>query len=122
MRYTRMFAVVGFITVAAVALLFSSVYAQQTSGNSPSAATSAVLQTDTVVNPHGSAIQAPVTNVHWRGFRGGRFYGARFHSGFYAKPYLYRSYPYSYRSYTYRPYNCWWNGIRWVCPKKLIIY
>ena len=124
MRYTRMVTVVGFVSIAAVASLFSSVYAQQTSGNSAPVATSTVVQTDTVVNPHGSVLMAPVTSVHWRGRSGGRFYGTRFHKGFSSRPYLYRSwsYPYSYRSYIYRPYNCWWNGYRWVCPKRLPVY
>jgi len=123
MRHTSMFIIVSFISVAAVLLFFSSVYAQQLPGSSASRASSTAALTDTVVNPHGSAIEAPVTNVHWRGWRGGRFYGARFHRGFYSRPYLYKSYPYSYRYYSSYPYSrCWWNGYRWVCPKKVIVY
>jgi hypothetical protein len=125
MSYRDLFTVVGLVSVAAVVLFFSPVYAQQTPGTSTAAASSTMVQTDTVVNPHGSAIQAPVTNVHWRGgFRGGFYGGRRFYGGFYNRPYLYRSwYPYSYRSYysSYPYFKCWWNGYNWVCPKKRVI-
>ncbi len=94
-------------------LLSSSAYAGQPVGDlSQQPAT----YTDTVVNPHGPAIQAPVNAVHWRGWRRG--WGYRGWHGPYYRPYRYGTYYYG-----YRPPRCWWNGYRWrSIPRRAIIY
>lgn len=123
MRYMRAFTIVGLVSMAMVVLFFSASYAQQAPVNSSSVPVSAAVQTDTVVNPWNSELQAPVTNVRWRGGYGGR----SFYRGSFYRPYrFYRSYgyysPYA-SSYYYRyPSRCWWNGYRWICGKKAIIY
>jgi hypothetical protein len=106
----------GLLGVAAAAMglalmLLSSAYAGQSVGDlSQKTAT----HKDTVVDPLGSPIQAPVSNVYWRG--SGRVYGGVY-------PPYYRPYRYGTYYYGYRPYRCWWNGYRWKCkPRRVIVY
>ncbi|MGO9120645.1 MAG: hypothetical protein ACLQPD_23905 [Desulfomonilaceae bacterium] len=114
MRPGRIFVVVSLMSLFMVAVFAGSSYAQQTSGTASYDQSSARGYTDTVVSPEKSEVQASVTTVGWR------------HGGYWRGPYR-RGYwrPY-YRygwSYSYPPYpRCWWNGWRWICPRRVVIY
>jgi hypothetical protein len=123
MRSMSAFTIVGLVSMAMVALFFGAGYAQQAPVNSSPVAVSAAAQTDTVVSPWDLELRVPVTNVRWRGGHWGR----SFHRGSFYRPYrLYRPYafysPYAYSYYYRYPSRCWWNGYRWVCGRRAIIY
>ena len=120
MRYSTVLAV---LMVAAAALLVLAVgvaRAEQSLGTSPLGitGTGATVLADRVVNPEGTTLQVPVTNVRWRGgYYGGRHYSGR-HSGYWRPYHRYRSYYYG----DPRP-RCWWNGYRWICrPGRWGVY
>jgi hypothetical protein len=119
MKNISVFRAIPLAALGLTLMLFSSADAGQPLGDlSPKAA----AYTDTVVAPHGSAIQAPVSKAYWRGSRGyGGWYGP------YHRPYRYGAFsgPYRYRTFYYgnRAYRCWWNGYRWKCPpRRVMVY
>ncbi|MBI5570445.1 MAG: hypothetical protein HY914_10910 [Desulfomonile tiedjei] len=110
MRYGKVVPVLIVAAMAVLVVLVGVARADQSLGTS-SSATAAMGRTvlaDRVVNPEGTMLQVPVTNVDWRG----RHYGGR-HSGYWRPYNKFRSYYYSYP----RP-RCWWNGYRWVCKYR----
>ncbi|MGO9120701.1 MAG: hypothetical protein ACLQPD_24195 [Desulfomonilaceae bacterium] len=114
MRSGRIFLVVSLMSLVMLPVFAGLSYAQQTAGTASYDQSSAREYTDTVVSPEKSEIQASVTTVGWR------------HGGYWRGPYrrgYWRPY-YGYGlSYAYPPYpRCWWNGWRWICPKRVVIY
>lgn len=113
MRFTQNLFVVGLVALISVTLFAKSSYSQQTSTNpvvslsvfgKEGAAEDLASPGDTVVKAD-SDVSIPVTTVGWRS-RG--WYGS---GGYVYQPYSY--------GYTYYPKGCWWNGHRWVCPKRV---
>ena len=104
MRRIIVFSILALTALGVMLILAGPVRANQSFG--VAAGGHAVL-TDTVVNPQVSVVQAPVTNVYWRGRHRGGWY----------RPY-WRRYGYGGYYYGYRPHRCWWNGYRWVCRHR----
>jgi hypothetical protein len=117
MRLGKVFIVVGLTSLVLAVISAGPIYAQPTAGSTSYAQSSAAAYGDNVVSPEKSALQAPVTRVHWRRLR----YGPRAH---WWRPYGYRHHFCRPHFRHYRPsFRCWWNGWRWVCPpRRIIIY
>ncbi len=105
MRFVKGFMLLGLISLIAISIHPTSIYAEQTQGTAPLVAPPSAA--DTVI---GTDDAGPFMLAHWRPrYRGGVYVGRPYGRWYYGVPYYYRVYP---------SVRCWWNGYRWVCPYK----